>query len=70
MLPWPNRVPDLNPIEHVWDQLKGEVRDLQPTNVVVQVWRRIPQRKLQDYIGSMRARCNAVIAAPGGHTKY
>ena len=77
MLPWHARSPDLNPIEHVWDQLKRENRDLPQhvnqwahANVVVQVWRRIPQRKLQDYIGSMRARCNTVIVARGGHTKY
>ena len=73
MLPWHARSPDLSPIKPVWGQLKHEVWDLpQPVNlrarayVVVQVWRWIPQ----DYIGSMRARCNAVIAARCGHKKY
>ena len=26
--------------------------------------------KVQDYIGSMRARYNAVVAASGGHNRY
>ncbi|GFX26862.1 DDE_3 domain-containing protein [Trichonephila clavipes] len=24
-LPWPNRSPDLSPVEHVWDQLKRQM---------------------------------------------
>ena len=57
--------------------VEAQVRDkpLQPnirelTRVVNQMWAAIQQRNLNRYIISMRARCRAVIAAAGGHTKY
>ena len=75
---WDNRSPDLNPVEHVWDKEKREVRE-EPlpaylhnlVDVIVLVWPGIPQeKKIQDYLGSMRARCNAIVAAHCGHTRY
>ncbi len=32
-----NEAPDLNPIEHLWDVVEGEIRikDVQPTNLIL-----------------------------------
>ena len=67
----------LNPIEHVLDLLKRNVRT-QPhqlnlrelTGTIRQMWAAIPQHYLHKYIISMRTRCRAVIAAAGSQTKY
>lgn len=77
VMDWPPCSPDLNPIEHVWDELGRRVRSLrqqqnvqQLSNDLLQVWNAIPQRFLFNFINSMRARCLAVIRSNGGHTKY
>ena len=77
LLDWPACSPDLNPIEHIWDLLKRKVRSLpQPENllnlenVLLNQWQNIAQNTIQTYIGSMRRRCQAVIQANGGHTRY
>jgi hypothetical protein len=36
----------------------------------VHEWNNIPQAFIQRLIGSMRRRCEAVVAARGGHTGY
>ena len=73
---WPALSADLNPIEHCWDYLKRRIRKLQ-LDTVAQLraalrreWRRVPMRYIQRLIRSMRARCQAVVAANGGHTRY
>lgn len=73
----PAKSPDLNPIEHLWDLMKSRVHALpqQPNLATLQrdinrVWAGINQRDIQQYAGSMRSRCQAVIAANGGHTRY
>lgn len=73
---WPSKSPDLNPIEQMWDQLGRAIsrcsiqrlRDLAPT--VISEWDSIPQTNVQRLIRSMRSRCEHVIAARGGATKY
>lgn len=77
-LPWPSKSPDLNPIEHLWDQIGRRVRRrrLQPQTLqqlfhaLQEEWRRIPQQNIQRLIRSMPRRCRAVVAAGGGHTSY
>ena len=76
-LQWPAKSLYLNPIEHVLDLLKRNVR-AQPhqlnlrelTRTIRQMWAAIPQHYLHKYIISMRTRCRAVIAAAGSQTKY
>ena len=77
-LEWPDRSPDLSPIEHVWDILGQRVRQRVPRPRTLQAlgaalqeeWRRIPLLQIARLIRSMRRRCVACIDATGGHTRY
>ena len=70
--------PDLNPIEHVWDQLGRAVQARLNVNstcadlrrFLVEEWDRLPQDNVQRLVHSMRRRCAACIAARGGPTHY
>jgi len=70
--------PDLSPIERVWDVLGRRVRRRrnQPTylqdvaQALTDEWDNIPANVIRRFIRSMRRRCNAVIQANGGHTRY
>ena len=75
---WPSKSPDLNPIEHVCDNLHTRVRQRQnlPGNVnelgdaLLEEWNNIPQAQINNLIHSMRRRCQAVSNARRGHTRY
>ena len=78
VLDWPPYSPDLNPIEHLWDALDRMVRKRVnvPNNVaqlqlaLIQEWNNIPQRSIDNLVGSMVRRVRAATAARGGHTRY
>jgi hypothetical protein len=78
VLPWPALSPDLSRIEHLWDDLGRRVRHRQNPletlqelrDAYVHEWNNITQAFIQRLIGSMRRRCEAVVAARGGHTRY
>lgn len=75
---WPARSPDMNPIEHLWDELKRRVRAHHPApqttqelkNVILEEWEDIPQHVITTLINSMPNRMRAVINALGGNTSY
>uniref|UniRef100_A0A3B3R2W7 Tc1-like transposase DDE domain-containing protein n=1 Tax=Paramormyrops kingsleyae TaxID=1676925 RepID=A0A3B3R2W7_9TELE len=75
---WPSMSPDLNPIEHVGDQLKQRLEDRTPPPrdlaelcvALVEEWNTLPQNNIMRLVRSMRRRCQAVIAANGGNTRY
>ncbi|PSN32920.1 Transposable element Tcb2 transposase [Blattella germanica] len=78
VMDWPAYSPDLNPIEHMSDKLEKLVRKRpaapqtlgELSNALAEEWERIPQIFVRRLLRSMPRRCNAVIQARGGHTKY
>jgi transposase len=83
---WPPYSPDLNPIEHVWAQLKkmvykdypelvtarGGAKDLQQrlSNAIIDCWKRLDEDFLWKLTESMPRRVQAVLKAKGSYTKY
>ena len=75
---WPACSPDVNPIEHLWDELQRRIRHrpampetLQELRVALQEeFEAIPQISIRNLINSMPRRLNAVMQTRGGHTRY
>ncbi|RVE48620.1 hypothetical protein evm_006691 [Chilo suppressalis] len=78
VMDWPARSPDMNPIEHMWDELKRRVRARQPVaqtmqefkTAIEEEWEMIPQNFIERLINSMPNRMRAVVDAHGGNTRY
>ena len=77
-LDWPAQNPDLNPIEHLWDELECRLRARpnRPTsvpdlnNALVAEWKQLPAAMFQHLAESLPRRVGDVIAAKGGPTQY
>ena len=75
-LDWPAQSPDLNPIEHLWNDLKKRVSQVKCSSlteleeVIAEEFQKTNGDFLAKLIESMPSRCKAVIKAKGGHTKY
>ncbi len=76
LLKWPPQSLDLNPIEHLWDVVEREIRDVQPTNLqqlrdaIMSIWTKISEEYFQHIVGSMPRRIKAVLKTKGGPTQY
>ena len=76
VLPWPAKSPDMNPIEHLWDELERRLRDRPnpPQNLpelrvaLTEEWRALTRERVRRLILSMRRRCMALINSRCGHT--
>jgi transposase len=77
-VPWLAMIPDLNPIEHMWDMLGRRMQDREPPvqNIrqleaaLHREWQQLSQHNIQRLTGGMRRRVQAVIQARGGYTRY
>lgn len=77
-LPWAPSSPDMNIIEHVWDQLDTLVHACnqlltnkeQPWEALQEEWKNFPQKALDTLYESMPCHVAAFLKAKGGHTKY
>ena len=73
---WPANSPDLNLIENVWRLLKYWVGKRFPKTdeevwwYIKEEWERLQVDDFKKYIDQMHERCEAVILANGGHTKW
>ena len=78
VLDWPPFSPDLSPIEHLWDILDRRIRRRVPApgsvrqlrEALQEEWENIRQEEIRTLINSMHRRCQAVVDARGGHTRY
>ncbi|EIE82035.1 hypothetical protein RO3G_06740 [Rhizopus delemar RA 99-880] len=75
---WPPQSPDLNPIEHVWRQLKSKLSQYDTTpRSIDDLWKRIDKEwdsftesDMQPYYESMPKRIAAVIKRRGNYTNF
>jgi hypothetical protein len=71
----PSQRPDLNPIEHLWRDLKIAVQLRSPSNltglerICREEWEKLPKYMCAKLVVSYRTRLEAVIAAKGTSTK-
>ena len=73
---WLVNLPDLNPIKNVWWLLKYQVdkqfpkTDEEVQQYIKEEWERLQVDDFKKYIDQIHERCEAVILANGGHTKW
>ncbi|KAG2469549.1 TC1A transposase, partial [Polypterus senegalus] len=76
VLEWPNQSPDLNPIQHLWRDLKMVVHRRFSFNLLElercckKEWAKLAKDRCAKLVASYSKRLEAVIAAKGASTKY
>ena len=76
VLQWPSQSPDLNPIEHLWEELERRIRKKNMKNntelweTIQEEWNQISVDVCKTLVDSMPRRCQAVLEAKGYATKY
>lgn len=76
VMPWPSQSPDLNPIEHLWDELGRRMKGANCSNPdqlferLEQEWHAIDQSVINRLLTSMNSRCSEVLKTKGFATRY
>jgi len=78
MLGWPSQSPDLNPIEHLWNEVDRRLRNdsRKPTSkeslweLLQEIWEGIDPEFCQKLISTMPERLADVRKAKGGYTRW
>ncbi|KAG2461018.1 TCB1 transposase, partial [Polypterus senegalus] len=76
VLEWPSQSPDLNPIEHLWRDLKMAVHRHLPSNLMElkrcckEEWAKLAKDRCAKLVASYSKSLEAVIADKGASTKY
>ena len=76
VLEWPSQIPNLNPFEHLWRDLKIAVQILSSSNLTElerscrEEWEKLPKYRCAKLVASYPRRLEAVITAKGASTKY
>ena len=76
VLKWPSQSPDLNPIEHLWNEMGRRLGAQHFSNSnqlyekLREIWSEIPVSVCERLLDSMPRRCQAVLDARGYPTKY
>ncbi len=75
VLEWPSQSPDLNPIEHLWRDLKMAVHQRLPSNltdlqrICKEEWQRIPKSRCEKLVVFFPKRLMAVLNQKGAYTE-
>ncbi|KAI3373739.1 hypothetical protein L3Q82_022323 [Scortum barcoo] len=70
------KVPDLNPIEMLWGDLKRAVHARNPSNIsqlkefCIEEWGKLSSDRCQRLVDGYKKRLTEVISAKGGNTGY
>ena len=78
VMDWPAQSLDMNPMEHIWDQMPVWIWDMDDppstvaelNNAVCQAWVAVQPGRVRTLVESMPRRVRALLAARGGHTRY
>jgi transposase len=77
-IPWPVMLPDMNPIEHVWDFIGRKINQRNPKcqnidelrTIILQEWQQFPQERLRHLVRSTTRRVTELHNKRGRYTRY